>query len=307
MRQLRLPPITTKPKITILNPQSEPAIFSTPTLFAHVSQGKTHKKCQDRVLIVEHDKFKLLGVFDGHGPVGVFFSQTLASRFGEECMEKPEVALANLVDTIRSIALGFDYIASRWPGGMKISDYMGSGTTATLALILPDGSFDLVSVGDSPAYRLDKTPEYFFEPTISNTVAGLLIGSKDLDPLTYRGVRNVLTDTVEFSGIRGLVDEHFGVLSTGEILILASDGLSKNLSLPVDGKGKLVSLNGIEDLERFVFGCVDAKAIGELLVPTILKRMTLNFPPYGYRKVIRSGRVLLPSDDDLSVVILKKE
>jgi hypothetical protein len=164
-------------------------------------------------------------------------------------------------------------------------------TTATLLHMSKDGSFIVASIGDSPAYGMDEKGKLSLEIPVSRVV-------KDNDSiLKYFYYRNYVTSVL---GAQNDLDLRIrsGKLKKGEVLILASDGVSDNLFVKVK-KGYVADSSGIDDLGRIIGKLRSPKAINGRLMSVVEARI-------GGGKIEEPGRMLVPKEDDIAIVAVRR-
>lgn len=240
-----------------------------------VSVRRGHEECGDSAFTYAGEKF-IAGVFDGvSGEAGAAEASSVAAekilaflkskkRIGEKEM-KDAMLHAN-----RSITHGM--------------------TTAALLSIDKDGSFITACVGDSLVYSIDS------EGTVSAEIQqGRSVGD-DHSILKYLYFRNLVTTVLGHSEI----DMHVrkGRLKKGEVMILASDGLSDNLYFKVK-EGYVSDTAGTADLGSIIGGIREPKSIVRLLMEEAVKRMA------GEKSEL-PDRMMVPKKDDIAIIAVRR-
>jgi serine/threonine protein phosphatase PrpC len=264
--------------------------------FAIVRKGTARLTCQDAALISLEDGHALMGVFDGFmelgdllpGLVGYKLSNSWKEQKGS--MSRAE-DLKDLVFRAANSSLSFTSPAD------------SGGTTAVVASILPDQRFFVASVGDSAAYYID--PNGNFRRLFSH--GKVLFGDEEstsikLDPKAYSQARNFLSSAIgSYFGKKQIKIEE-GVLERGAKLVLVSDGITKNLHLTTDENGNVSKMNDCADLQQIVSGISGVEEIGDTIMNETIKRAVSKTSSHG----ISPGMVLLPADDDMTVVAFEQ-
>jgi serine/threonine protein phosphatase PrpC len=164
-------------------------------------------------------------------------------------------------------------------------------TTASILFLKKDGSFTAASVGDSPIYSVESKGAISLELPLDRIV-------KENDSiLKFFNFRNMVSCI-----LGGQNDLHMhlctGKMGAKDMFIIASDGLSDNLFVKVDD-GYVTDTSGVEDLAHLIKGRVAPGAIIESLMDAIGKRQKKG-------RVDQAGRVLVPKDDDISIIVVKR-
>ncbi|NYZ74610.1 SpoIIE family protein phosphatase [Candidatus Micrarchaeota archaeon] len=168
-----------------------------------------------------------------------------------------------------------------------------SGFTTAAALFLQkNGSFMIASVGDSPIYGIEKPGELSLELPISRPV-----GDKD-SILKFFTLRNLVTSVLGPSGTDVHINMASGTFSKGQVLILASDGLTDNLYMATS-EGYLTDSSGKADLMALIGKEKKPAAIAKKLMAEVAKRLKAG------RKEKENG-VLVPKQDDIAIAVVRR-
>jgi serine/threonine protein phosphatase PrpC len=238
---------------------------------------KGHDECGDSAFVYSDEEKTILGIFDGvSGEAGAAEASSAAAA----------VVLGFLRTESKLDEKRMEAAVKAAQGAIK------SGlTTLAVAFVRKDGSFILAGVGDSPVYGVDKKGAVSLEIPLSRAV-------KDKDAiLKYFFYRNLLSSALgpESSGSLAI---RSGKLERGEMLILASDGISDNLFVKTDD-GFVTDSSGCDDLAGLVKGKKSAKAIAESVLCEVQKRISSG-------KIEWQGKMLVPKEDDLSITVIRK-
>jgi len=128
---------------------------------------------------------------------------------------------------------------------------LGMGTTVTLCVFSPGGDLRIAHVGDSRAYLLrDDDMEQL---TTDHTVVAELIEMGHLDPSAADShpQRHLLTRTLGLGPVA--IDEYQRDLSTGDRVLVCSDGLTTMLS-----DGEIARIASDQDVEGTVWSLIEA-------------------------------------------------
>jgi hypothetical protein len=256
---------------------AEDAQGKTPFCDFSVVVKKGHAECGDSAFVY-CDKEKLIAaVLDGvSGEPGASMASTDAASAILEHLKSSGTPSESAVKE----ALTKAHLAIR----------IGA-TTATLLHLSKDGSFILASIGDSPAYGMDAKGKISLELPISRVV-------KDNDSiLKYFYYRNYVTSVLGAQNDLNL-RLRSGKLKKGEVLILASDGVTDNLFVKVKN-GYVADSSGIDDLGRIIGKLRSPKAINGRLMPVVEARIRGG-------KIEEPGRMLVPKEDDVAIVIVRR-
>ncbi len=274
----------------------------TASIFARVRKGMLKETNQDCVAAFASGNLYMLGVFDGFDRGGAVFARAMA----KSCISLAKEADPLNPDSELLLLQAVSLTCSR-----KRLSFLG--TTATVALVLPDGRYDISSVGDSAAFtigpRVERLLDYdwFYDVKRYETRKGIY----RVKDLCYRMDEYNKARAKHFAAIsrHGLVwDERIcreplgragGRLEKGSALLLCSDGITKNLSCSVDSRHNIVDISGIDDIARQVRG-FEAREAGRKLFDAVTKR--LDALGSGFKEEFRGIRkALILADDDISV------
>jgi len=163
-------------------------------------------------------------------------------------------------------------------------------TTLALVFIDKKGSFIMASVGDSPIYGISKGKIGMEIPL------GRPVNSGD-SLLKFLSFRNLVTSVLGPSGVDIELHMKKGKLKKGEMVILASDGLSDNLYL-ITTEGYVTDASGSKDLKELIGASKDPKAIVKKLMKEVQDRISKG-------KIEKNGKVLVPKVDDIAIIALR--
>lgn len=258
------------------NPEAGESSSISPFVFSmSVRQG--HEECGDSAFVFCDGERFIAGVFDGvSGEPGAASASSGAAK------------------------AALDLLKGRGKAGEKemkeamiaANDALTSGfTTATLLWMDKKGSFTIACVGDSPVYGIDSKGEVSSELPQSRSV------KDDHSILNYLYYRNLITSVLGPSGLD--IDMHVrkGVLSKGEVMILATDGLQDNLYFKVND-GYVSDTAGTADLSSLIKDDRDPASIVRLLMAEAKKRM-------GSEKSELPGRMMAPKKDDIAIIAVR--
>lgn len=291
------------------------------SISAHVSKAKQRERGQDVAMVITSGEQNVVGVFDGYGQLGddlpseLAYTMCMLWQLRRDTIDSCQAAEAFIHDAamlaLRRIRECYQVEEpdreGRTPTLVPRGDLPYGGTTAMLAFMFPDGRFLASCVGDSACYvvRPDEGAERYFT---YNTIPSrdwrseYPIPSVDVCVQDYVSLRNVLVYSV--TGIRvDRVETMEGRLEKGDMLILASDGVTKNLSIETDEMGKVREVGGCRDIEDIAGKSKGAKKAAGTIMKAIQKRA--GFTPGDEKPIGMPGnRVLLPADDDVSLVVV---
>ncbi|MEW6036162.1 MAG: protein phosphatase 2C domain-containing protein [Candidatus Micrarchaeota archaeon] len=238
---------------------------------------KGHGECGDSAFVYSDAEKVVAAVFDGvSGEPGASFASSDAAEAALEYLK----GLASAGDKEMQEALSRAHLNIK----------LGS-TTAALLFLSRDGSFVIAGIGDSPIYGISKG-EVSLELPLARAV-----GDGD-SILKFFYFRNIVTAVLGGPADSLDVGIRKGKLKKGEVLILASDGLSDNLFIKVDG-GFIAESSGKEDLEGLIAKRRGPRELVKLLMGEIARRLEAG-------KTERKGGVLVPKEDDIAIVALRK-
>jgi serine/threonine protein phosphatase PrpC len=242
----------------------------------HMLVRKGHGECGDSAFAYCDDERAILAVFDGVSgePDAANASSLAATHVIEFLKSKPhdDKAIRDaLIHASREILKGY--------------------TTASVVSIQKNGSFIMASVGDSPIYGLNKSGELGLE-----IPPGRPVGKGDAI-FKFMNFRTLVTSVLGPSEVDMEIQIKEGKISSGEILIIASDGLSDNLFVKVKD-GYVEDASGSDDLKDLIGALSDPRKIVKNLEDELSKRIAKG-------KVEKPGLVLFPKHDDLAIIVLR--
>ena len=242
--------------------------------FIFVKKG--HDDCGDSAFVYSDENKTIIAVFDGvSGEAGAAnASSDAASAILESLRPEDKIDAKKMESAIKKAQAKITF-------GL---------TTAAVAFIQKNGAFVIAGVGDSPIYGIDKKGKITLELPLARAV-------KDGDAiLKYFHYRNLLTAAIgkDSSGELAL---RSGKLEKGEILILASDGLSDNLYVKIK-EGFVTDSSGCDDIGDILKGKKTAESLVNALSGETTKRISIG-------KIEKSDSLLVPKEDDLSIAAIR--
>jgi serine/threonine protein phosphatase PrpC len=238
---------------------------------------KGHEECGDSAFAWCGERIAAAGVFDGvSGEAGAAAASSAAAAAAMESLMKAEKADEK--------ALKAAIIAAN---SATESGY----TTAVILIVSPDGSFAVAGVGDSPAYSISAKGAVSLELPL-----GRAVGDGD-SILKFLHFRSMVTSVLGRSGIDLALHSRSGRLRKGEMIILASDGLSDNLFFSVKD-GYVSDTAGTADLKRILGEMRNPAAIAAKLAKTVSARLAKG-------KAEKKGSLLVPKNDDVAIAALR--
>lgn len=238
---------------------------------------KGHEECGDSAFVYcDREKFAA-GVFDGvSGEPGAASASSEAAAAALESLAKARKADENALEEAVAVA----------------NRAVDRGyTTAALVLVARDGSFAVAGVGDSPVYGITSKGGVDVELPLGRAAGD---GDSVMKLLHFR---NLVTSVLGRSGTDIAMHSRSGKLKKGEVLILASDGLSDNLFFGVKG-GYVHDTAGAADLKSLLGRGRNPRAIIRTLARTVAARLAGG-------RVEKEGSMLVPKEDDLAIVALR--
>lgn len=243
--------------------------------FALVRKG--HSECGDSAFVFADKDRIVAAVLDGvSGEPGAAMASSDAAKAILECLK-----------TVKE------------PGESAVKEAMAKAhlairigyTTATILHMSRDGKFIVASLGDSPAFSIDKAGKVALELKMARAV-----GDGD-SILKFFHFRNMVTSVLG-SQTPLEISMRGGTLKGGEVLILASDGLSDNLYLEVK-EGYVSDSSGTKDLSRIIGKLRSPGAIVKKLLKTTETRVR-------GERCEEPGRVLVPKVDDIAIIAVRR-
>lgn len=243
--------------------------------FVYVKKG--HEECGDSAFVYCDSRKAIVGIFDGvSGEAGAASASSVAASAILEHLKKQDKAEEK---TIKKAILH---------ANQKIEHGL---TTAVIAFMEKNGSVVVAGVGDSPVYGVSKGKAGLELPI------GRPVGDKD-SIFKFLYFRNLVSSVLGPSGIDIHVNMRSGRLRKGEMLILATDGLSDNLYLKVH-EGYVTDSSGAEDLSKLIARKKKPETIVKHLMKEVLRRISRG-------KKEGKGRLLAPKIDDIAIAVLQR-
>jgi serine/threonine protein phosphatase PrpC len=252
-----------------------------------LSVRKGHEECGDSAFVFEADGRLIAGVFDGvSGEAGAAEASSVAAESvlaffkrdiskGKNPKGKKRIDEEEMKKALLS-------------ANEKIKHGM---TTAALVCIEKNGAFIAACVGDSLVYSIDSKARVSAE-----IQQGRPVGD-DHSILKYLYYRNFVMSVLGPSGKD--IDMHVrkGKLKEGEVLLLATDGLTDNLYFKVK-EGYVSDTAGTEDLRSIINDIREPEALVRLLIEEAVKRMA-------GEKIELPDRMLVPKKDDIALIAVR--
>ncbi len=238
---------------------------------------KGHEECGDSALVYADERKAILAVFDGvSGEPGASSASSAAaasilkelSAIGRVSEKRMKEALLSAHGNIRA--------------GL---------TTASIAIIERSGAFIVASVGDSPIYSISSEGKADIELPLARTVGD------GASVLKFFYFRNMLTSAIGGGAPDFSVHIRKGRLRAGDVLILASDGLSDNLYVGV-ADGYVTESSGVSDLAALAGKDRSPEKLVKCLAEEVSKRLSIG-------RVEMPGRILIPKEDDLAILAVR--
>jgi serine/threonine protein phosphatase PrpC len=250
----------------------------SPAFECSIIVRKGHEECGDSAFVYCDEEKLIAGVFDGvSGEPGAAAASSDAAQAALAFLKKQkkpgEKAMKGaMMEAHASIKQGY--------------------TTATLLFLHSSGEFIIACVGDSLVYGIDAKGD-----VSSELPQGRSVGD-DHSIMKYVYYRNLVTSVLGPSGVDTNMHARKGNLKKGEVMILATDGLSDNLYFKVK-EGYVSDTAGTEDLKSLLGQIREPEAIVRLLSSESGKRM-------GMLKTESPGRMLVPKQDDIAIIALRR-
>lgn len=242
----------------------------------HMLVRRGHEECGDSAFFYCDSKQVIMGVLDGvSGEHGAASASSLAAC---EVLER----LKGKRPTERALKEAIVHASGKIIAGF---------TTIALAMIDSKGSFMMASVGDSPIYSIAEDGGLDLEIPL-----GRPVGEGDAI-LKFFYFRNLVSSVLGPSGAHIEMRLRKGKLKKGEVLILASDGLTDNLYMGTK-EGYIADPAGKEDLKALVGKLRNPKGIVKMLEGEVAERLMKG-------RVEGKGRILVPKQDDLAIIALR--
>ncbi|HSB46574.1 MAG TPA: PP2C family serine/threonine-protein phosphatase [Candidatus Bilamarchaeum sp.] len=241
--------------------------------------------CQDAAIVFISERIAAIGAFDGYKDAGTILSEKMADIF-----------LSLLKSGMRGNLFypGFDLLSSM---DLPREARAAGGTTATLAILYPDGGIYVTGAGDSPAYRIrdgfaERVLEYRYGPK-KRPVSQMSVEE-------YLATRNLVSNPVDlFRFNASKVMGYGGIMNApGESVLVATDGLTKNLKVLLDPATNAVTdCSGNVHLSGIVRGRQSTAAIVRAIDSAVIESWQ---SPY---EIDPSGWALSPVEDDFTAVM----
>jgi serine/threonine protein phosphatase PrpC len=269
-------------------------------VFAKVRKKWDRERCQDTALVSIDGKNALIGVFDGFGGLGDFFPGLVAHDIGNfwKKTKKRITSAQDLKDMLIQTAIRS--LLELYSSNMR------GGTTAIVAAILPDRRFLVANIGDSVGYLMDG--DGHIRRILEDETMILPDGSRErlskinLHPDLYSWARNILPGSISEQFGEEQIDICEGVIGPKSRLVLVSDGITKNLFVKTNQEGGVFGVDGCDDLMGITCGRVDVEDIGREIITESAQRASTNIRR-SFGKGMNEGMLLIPGDDDMSVVV----
>lgn len=301
--------------------------FCSSWLESHACTSRSGKKgeSQDFAFISHAGGSVLAGVLDGFGSMGSFMPKELYRHVLKQwaahgCRADSSAKVLSLLNNAATLAAGPSLRSMLKRFGLKpgnenfeslfrLCSHTGGGTTAAIVSVFHDGRYFAAGLGDSACYVFGgggaaecKIPHGSLYEGICEGMSSecqLSLRHSHGDRALYLQIRNLVPSWAGLKGAEGEAHTAEGTLTPDSMLVLVSDGITKNLEILLDGNGNLSDSKGCEDLRQIVLsGCEDS-------IPAGLIRESKARAMLGTKLVERGGgRVLLPADDDMTALVI---
>ncbi len=242
--------------------------------YALVKKG--HEECGDSAFVYADETQAIIAVLDGvSGEAGAASASSLAAASVLESLKGKRPTEKDIREAFIS--------ASR-----KI---MHGFTTISVVMVDEGGRFIMASVGDSPIYGITREGGIGLEHPLGRPVA-------DGDALLkFLSFRNLVTSVLGPSSTDIEIRVSKGTIKKGEMVLIASDGLSDNLYL-ITKAGYVTDSSGVQDLKRLIGKLRSPERIVKMLDKEVESRISKG-------KVEEKCRVLVPKEDDVAIIALR--
>ncbi|MFH2106940.1 MAG: PP2C family serine/threonine-protein phosphatase [Candidatus Micrarchaeota archaeon] len=255
-----------------------------------VTRGARNEVCQDVAIAHASEQFALFGVLDGYRNQGHVLSRLLGDGILDACGNLPprEVSLFKIMERALSSISG------------EVTADMG--TTVLLALVFPDGNFEVISRGDSGVYfRTSKSLNCLFDHENVRNDENVIVPVVGMAFMDYADSRHAVVDSV----ISGRLDmekvrSNFGRMSQGNVVLLATDGVTKNLGIILDSELRVLHASGSQDLCDYLQVIDGASAIRDSVDTLVISRLQL---PHR----IEDGIGYAPDKDDRAIIVISRD
>ncbi len=270
--------------------------------------------CKDSIAVFSDGQITLLVLVDAYGNSGAVISEWLP-LYLLSCAQNNRDKLTSS----RSPKELLIEAVSKMLENIKFDEI--GGTTALVTLLFPDNRFHSASIGDSPHYLLqaEELSRQFTHNLVwsyedgfctSMQVQGMLLDQ-------YKKLRSRLGPSITDEDVDPQnIEEFSGTLNRGDLLILGTDGFSKNLHLSIDVstspdlilQAKIKDVSGITDLKRIIGPMRNPEQVVSTVLRHIDKRKFLDSNPtlvHGV-KVTTDGNILIPDNDDVTLLAVRR-
>ena len=271
--------------------------------------------CQDSSMVLVEPNFTVTGVFDGFGDSGEVLSRFFIDELFREFHAKRSISFKE-EDFKSSINLAIEFSSLNAQGFIKKIE---GGTTAIVALILNDGTYFLACIGDSAIYKFSKTG---LQRLSDNSMVGCMKNESgvlgysvlpytQIDLKQYLDNRHLVLEFLSSIGLSGSnpkINFLSGHLEKSEKLILVTDGITKNLSIIIGLLDLVKDASGVSDLQEIIKTKASDRFIGRAVLKAVRERIASSRET-SLNDILKSrtdGTVLVPQDDDRTVVVVKK-
>jgi serine/threonine protein phosphatase PrpC len=238
---------------------------------------KGHDECGDSAFAYCDDGKVVIGIFDGvSGEPGAASASSAAAAAALAFLKK----LARCDEKQMHAALMEAQLA-----------LTGGYTTATILFLQKDGSFLIAGVGDSPAYGISAKGAVSLEIPQARPTAD------DDSIFKFFYFRNLVTSVLGPHGKDVPIQMRKGKLKKGDMILLASDGLSDNLWVKVHD-GYVKDGSGTDDLKSLVGRECEPEKMVSLLLKEVAKRIAVG-------RIEKKGLMLVPKEDDIAIAALR--
>ena len=252
--------------------------FSSDAGFCEISMlvKRGHEECGDSAFLYIDDKKAIIAIFDGvSGESGAAAASSQAAEI--------------ILDSLKSLDKADDKSIAAALSSANDGIKFGY-TTAAVLFVQKDGSFKIGSIGDSAIFSMRGAVVSLEIPL------GRVVKDKD-SILKFFHYRNLVTAVLGPSGMEINASLKSGKLKKNDILILASDALCDNLYVKTF-EGYQTDSSGTDDLRSMIGKLRDPKKIVDKITSEIASRIKIG-------KIQFPDRMLVPKEDDLSIVVLK--